>query len=145
MHVACWVRHPIFGIPNAAGTLCLRQGRIYANSVLGMDKAPRFSDRCWLHVVPLNQGSARIALEATSGKVCAECTQLGSIKSQLKALFTLFKHHFTAAPVGEQSGKNEGQQCAHQDDGLRSKYAVGKRDTRVSEMSDAEGYRPNYG
>ena len=139
MQVACWVHHPVFGVPNAAGALCLRQGRVYANSVLGMDKAPRFSDRCGLHVVSMNQGSARIALEATSGKVCAECTQLGSIKSQLKAPFALFEHRFIVAPFGEQRRENEGQQCACQDDGLRSKYAVRKRNACVSEMPYAEG------
>ena len=74
----------------------------------------------------VHRGSAHITLEAPGGKVRAECTELGTIEGQLKALITLFEHHFTAAPVGEQRGKNEGQHCARQDDGLRSKYAVCK-------------------
>ena len=93
----------------------------------------------------MNQGSARIALEATSGKVCAECTQLGSIKSQPKAPFALFEHRFIVAPFGEQRRENEGQQCACQDNGLRSNYAVRKRNACVPEMPYAEGYRPDYG
>src|SRR5262245_25790804 len=110
-----------------------------------MNETPRLSDRCRLHVVPMNQGSARIALEATGGKVCAECTQFGSIKSQLKALLALFQHQFTVAPLREQRRENKGQQCSRQDDGLRSQHAVWKRNGRVCEMTYAKGYRPDYG
>src|SRR5262245_15169561 len=104
-----------------------------------MNETPRFSDRCGLQVVSMNQGSARIALEATGGKIRTECTQFRSIKGQLKALIAPIKQPFIAAPLSEQRGENEGQHRTHQDYGLRGRYAVCKSDARVSEMPYAEG------
>jgi hypothetical protein len=120
MAVAFWVRHPEFSVPNAVGAFCLRQGSIYADSIVGKDKTTRFSDRFGLYFVPQNLSSARIAFKTTGGKVRAECTQFGSIKGKLKALPAPFEHEFIAAPFSEQGGKNQGQHFACQDDGLRS-------------------------
>ena len=93
----------------------------------------------------MNLGGARIALETTGGKVRAECTQFGSIKGQLKALPAPFEHQFTAASLGKQCSENEGEKSACQDDGLRRKYTVCKRDAWISKMPNAEGYRPDDG
>ena len=46
--------------------------------------------------------SASIALEAAGGKIRAECTELGSIKGQPKALPALLERRFTAAHTARQ-------------------------------------------
>ena len=108
------------------------------SEVAPVDEAPDLFDRGGWNVVSVHRGSAHITLEVPGGKVRAERTELGTIEGQLKALITLFEHHFTAAPVGEQRANNEGQHRARQDDGLCSKYAVCKSDARVTEMPYAE-------
>src|SRR4029453_14141046 len=92
----------------------------------------------------MNPGSARIILELTGHEVRAECPKLNPINGQLKAILALLEHHFTAAPVREQRGENERQQCASQDDSFGNKYAGRERDACVSEMPYAHFYRPNY-
>ena len=138
MWVIWWVHHPVFSVPDPTGGSHLSESSIYMREVVPVDEAPDVLDRGGWYVVSVHPGSAQVALEAPGGKVRAERTELGTIEGQLKALITVFEHHFTAAPVGEQRGNNEGQHRARQDDGLRSKYAVCKSDARVTEMPYAE-------
>src|SRR5689334_20229949 len=83
--VACGVRHAVLGIPNTANSPCACHGRIYARQIVGMYKASRFPDRCGLHVMPMDKSCAGIPFQATSGKICAESTEFGPIKGELKA------------------------------------------------------------
>ena len=139
MWVFWWVHHPVFSDPDPTGGSRLCESSIYMSEVVPVDEAPALFDRGGWNVVSVHPGSAQITLEVPGGKVRAERTELGTIEGQLKALITLFEHHFAAASVGEQRGKNEGQHRACQDDGLCSKYAVCTSDARISEMPYAEG------
>ena len=94
--------HPVFGLPDAAGgVLCLPNGSVYAAKVVGMNVAPRFFDRRGQQGVPMKPRYAHIAVELTGSKVRAECTKLGTIKGQMKALRALFECLFAPAPFGE--------------------------------------------
>jgi hypothetical protein len=95
------VMYPVFGVAKAARAMRLRYGGVDAHSVLTVNKVPRFFDRRGWHIVPKDLRSTRIALEAAGGKIRAECTELGSVKGQPKALAALLEHCFSAAPLGE--------------------------------------------
>jgi hypothetical protein len=132
------MHHPVFSVPDSTGGSRLCESSIYMSEVAPVDEASGLFDRGGWYVVSVHPGSAQITLEVPGGKVRAERTELGTIEGQLKALITLFEHHFTAAPVVEQRGNNEGQHRARQHDGLCRKYAVCKSDARVSEMPYTE-------
>src|SRR5215831_11423335 len=100
MYVIRRGHHSVFGVANATGALCLRDGSVYAREVVGMNEAPRLFDRPGRHVVSMNLRGTRIALEAAGGKIRAECTKLGSIEGQLKALLALLQRRFAPAPLG---------------------------------------------
>ena len=91
MRAAGRMHHPVFGLPGAAGALCLREGGIDALQVVWMDEAPPFLDRRGRHAVPMDAGDARIALEVPGGDIHAERTELGSTEGQLKALIAVLQ------------------------------------------------------
>src|SRR5262249_15296585 len=101
MRVVGRAPHSVFGVPDAASALCLCQGSVYARKVVRVNETPRLFHRHGRHVLPMDLRSARIALEAAGGKIRAECTELGSVKGQPKALPALLERRFTAAPLGK--------------------------------------------
>ena len=90
----------------------------------------------------VNLSGAHIALEATRGKVDAESTQRGAIKCLLKMFLALLEHRFAPTPLGEQRRKNQNQENANQNEGLRGEDAVCKRHARVAKVSHAKDRRP---
>src|SRR6185295_10134228 len=143
IRVARRMHHPVFGVPYAATALCLCKCSVYKHAVIRMNEASPLLEGLGRLVVSMNLSSPRIALETTRVEVHAKRPKLGAAEGQLEAFVAYPEYRFIPAPLREQRGEDQNQERCSKHEGLSGEDAVRKVGACVSEVPEAEGYRPD--